>query len=232
MIITIDGPAGVGKSSIASYLAQRLNIMLLKSGFFYRALCLAIKDKLLNLPIQKLEYVFEAQTTEWQFLWQTIQGLKIHQESNDIFLNNNNITALLQTPEMDILTVELAKLPTIRNFINDLLRVQGENRDLIAEGRDMGTVVFPQAEYQFFLNASIKVRAERRYKQLQQQEYNFEELQMQMQHRDEIDQNRKESPLRASKNALVIDTSPLTLETVCQIILNTIGSDISCKAVL
>ncbi len=218
LVITIDGPAGVGKSSVSSYLAKELNLLLLKSGSFYRALGLALKADIAKLGLERLENIFEEQGLEWEELWQTIQAIKIYQDGEDILLNGEPVTALLQTPEMDILTPQISKIPVIRHFINNLLRLQAEHKDLIAEGRDMGSIVFPWAQYKFFLEASISVRALRRYQQLDINNLSLYELEQQIEIRDEIDRNKKEGTLKPAKNAHIIDTSRLTLKAVCQII--------------
>ncbi|MEM9424180.1 MAG: S1 RNA-binding domain-containing protein, partial [Spirochaetota bacterium] len=193
-------------------------ILLLKSGSFYRAISLGLKNAFPELSATCLENIFEAQGKEWQEIWQVIQAMDIRQEGEQILLNAKDVTALLQTPEMDILTPEVSKIPIIRHFVNELLRGHAGNHSFIAEGRDMGTVVFPQAECKFFLDASIEVRARRRYEQWGGRQTGLRELREQIQIRDEIDRGKKEGALRPAENAYIIDTSNLTLAAVCQII--------------
>ena len=239
MIITIDGPAGVGKSSVASFLARERQILLLKSGSFYRALCLGIRGYLEALPISQLNNIYEGRESQenkarWQDLWRAVQTVRIFQEGEKILLNGQDVTEKLQTPELDALTPILSKLPPVRHFINQMLRRHTESHSLIAEGRDMGTVVFPEAEFKFFLDASTSVRAQRRWQQLndeQRASLSFAELEQRICERDEIDRNKKEGALKPARSAQLIDTSNLTFEAVCQIIAGSLNNHIAPTAV-
>ncbi|WGK68679.1 (d)CMP kinase [Candidatus Haliotispira prima] len=232
MIITIDGPAGVGKSSVSGYLAKKENILLLKSGSFYRALSLGVKDELAALPSGDPETCYELRDKRWQRLWHRIQSVYIRQQDEQILLNGQDVTDRLGTPEMDFLTPLLSKLPPVRHFINNLLRSQAEGRSLIAEGRDMGTVVFPHARHKFFLEAGSGVRARRRWEQLHPKEQalrSLAEIENQISVRDKIDRNKKEGTLRAAENAHIIDTGSLTFEDVCQIIAGSLNNRNICN---
>ncbi len=228
MVITIDGPAGVGKSSVAAYLAREYQLLLLKSGSFYRALSLWVRNELSVLSAAELERAYHQRDSNWQQLWRKAQAADIYQQGEQILLGDREVNAQLQTPQLDVLTPRLSALPPVRHFINGLLRSQAEGRDLIAEGRDMGTVVFPEAEYKFFLDASIRVRAQRRWQQMNALG-NLNDLEQQIYHRDEIDRNKPEGALKASENACIIDTSNLTFAAVCQIIADSLNVPNACR---
>ena len=227
MVITIDGPAGVGKSSVSSYLAKQQNILLLQSGWFYRAVALALQSELEALPLGAIESSYKAQNQTWHEFQRKMEGLQICQRSEMLFLNGIDVSTKLQTSTLDALTPRLSKLPPVRHFVNRLLRSQAEGCSLIAEGRDMGTVVFVQAEHKFFLDAAVGVRAQRRWAQLGEAEragMSIRRLEQQLSERDEMDRNKPEGALKAAKDAYILDTGSLTFRAVCQIISDLIHS--------
>ena len=230
MVITIDGPAGVGKSSVSSYLAKQQNILLLKSGWFYRAVALALQGELEALPPGALERSYKAQNKEnqtWQELRHKMEDLQICQKDERLFLNGIDVSTKLQTAALDTLTPQLSGFPPVRDFVNRLLCSQAEGCSLIAEGRDMGTVVFVQAEHKFFLDAAVGVRAQRRWAQLNETErtgLSLKAVEQKLFERDEMDRNKPEGALRIPENAHILDTGSLTFEAVCQIISGLIHS--------
>ncbi|MCQ2587294.1 MAG: (d)CMP kinase, partial [Treponema sp.] len=209
MIVAIDGPAGTGKSTIASILAEKLNIVFLNSGGFYRTLTLAIIENNIdysdeNLTIefckkQKIEY-----TKESHFI---LNGVDVTSHLHDDIVSNN--------------AAQVSAIVPIRHLVNDLMREITKSLSIVCEGRDMTTVVFPMAEYKFYLDASVEVRANRRFAQ-GVSDMTFEEIRDSIAKRDEIDRNKKEGSLRVADDAMYIDTSNLTIEQVCGIILNKI----------
>ena len=208
-VLTIDGPSGVGKGTVANIMAHELNWNLLDSGAIYRAFALAASkrniqidntDELLKLA-SNLDLRFESDPSNNQL---------------SIYLDNSEVSAELRTEKTAELASKFAMIGPLRESL--LLRQQKFKQPpgLVADGRDMGTVVFEDAPFKVFLTANVEERAQRRLKQLQDKgiagilSQTLEEVQK----RDERDASRKHSPLKPSKDALVIDTSNLTINEV------------------
>ncbi|OCC14927.1 Cytidylate kinase [Dissulfuribacter thermophilus] len=202
-VIAIDGPAGSGKSTIARLLAERLDFQYLDTGAMYRAVALAVHRK--NLDPNDEESVRKLLPT-----------LSIDLRGDRTFLNAEDVSHLIRTPEIDLLASTVSKLPCVREFLTKLQRDFAEGRDIVAEGRDMGTVVFPEAPYKFFLTASPEERARRRKKQLETQgeKVLYETILYQIKSRDKQDSGRSIAPLKVAKNAVVVDTTGKTIEEV------------------
>jgi len=204
VIITIDGPAGSGKSSVAKMVAQRLGFAYLDSGAIYRAVALYLLQK--GIPPDD-----EAQIEE------SLKGMNIHiKDLQRIYVNGNDVTMAIRSPQVDEVVSSYAALPVVRRRLFSLQRDLRDDRDLIAEGRDMGTVVFPDADLKIFLKADARTRAIRRWKELMERgvDISFDDVYYQIVQRDEKDANRKLSPLMPAKDAIILDTSELTLEEV------------------
>ena len=210
MIIAIDGPAGTGKSTIAKMLAEKLNITFLNSGGFYRALTIAILDA-------GVDYKDEAATLEFC----KKQKLEYTKESHFI-LNGNDVTAHLHDDRVAKNVAQVSAIIPLRHYVNELMREITKSLSIVCEGRDMTTVVFPNAEYKVYLDASAAVRARRRFDQ-GVSNMTLEEIQRSIEERDEIDRNKKEGALKIAPDALYIDTSNLTIDNVCEIILKQIS---------
>lgn len=210
MIIAIDGPAGTGKSTIASILAEKLNITFLNSGGFYRTLTIAILDA-------GIDYSDEEKTVEFC----KKQKIEYTKESHFI-LNGTDVTAHLHDDRVAKNVAQISAIVPIRHLVNDLMREITKSLSIVCEGRDMTTVVFPNAEYKVYLDASADVRAKRRFDQ-GVSSLSFEEIKQSIIERDEIDKNKKEGALKIAPDALYIDTSTLTIDNVCEIILKQIS---------
>lgn len=210
MIIAIDGPAGTGKSTIAKMLADKLNITFLNSGGFYRTLTLAVldagvdyKDEKATLDFckkQKIEY-----TKEGHFI---LNGTDVTEHLHDDRVTNN--------------ASQVSSIVEIRHLVNDIMREITKSLSIVCEGRDMTTVVFPMAECKVYLDASAEVRAKRRFDQ-GVSDMTLEEIKESIIKRDEMDKNKKEGSLKIAPDALYIDTSNLTIDNVCAIILKQIS---------
>ncbi len=209
MIVAIDGPAGTGKSTIAQMLAKELDIVFLNSGGFYRTLTLAVLEN-------GIDYSDEVATVEFC----KKQKIEYTKDSHFI-LNGTDVTAHLHDDKVSNNAAQVSAIVEIRHLVNDLMRQITKSLSIVCEGRDMTTVVFPMAEYKIYLDASVEVRAKRRFDQ-GVSDMTFEEIKESIAKRDEIDRNKKEGALRIAENALYIDTSNLTIEDVCAIILNKI----------
>jgi cytidylate kinase/small subunit ribosomal protein S1 len=210
MIIAIDGPAGTGKSTIASMLAEKLNITFLNSGGFYRAFTIAILDA-------GIDYSDEEKTVECC----KKQNLEYTKESHFI-LNETDVTAHLHDDRVAKNVAQVSAIVPLRHLVNDLMRTITKSLDIVCEGRDMTTVVFPNADVKVFLDASAEVRAKRRFDQ-GVSDMTLEEIKESIEKRDEIDRNKKEGALKIAPDALYIDTSTLTIDNVCAIILKQIS---------
>ena len=208
MVIAIDGPAGTGKSTIAHLIAEKLGITYLNSGSFYRAITLAalengidVKDESALLAFakkQRLDYV-----------------------NARLVLNGVDVEDKLHSDAVDAGVSGVSSVVEIRHLVNARLREITKSQSIICEGRDMTTVVFPNAEYKFYLDASIDVQAERRFKQ-GVSNLSLEEIKEAIRKRDEMDKNKAEGALKMAEDAIYLDTSLLTIKDVCEIILGKI----------
>ncbi len=210
MIIAIDGPAGTGKSTIASMIAEKLNITFLNSGGFYRTFTIALLDAGID---------YSDEETVMDFC--RAQKIEYTKESHFI-LNGNDVTAHLHDDRVAKNVAQVSAIIPLRHYVNELMREITKSLSIVCEGRDMTTVVFPNAEYKVYLDASAAVRARRRFDQ-GVSNMTLEEIQRSIEERDEIDRNKKEGALKIAPDALYIDTSNLTIDNVCEIILKQIS---------
>ena len=210
-LITIDGPAGSGKGTIAKQLSQELKLNYLDSGAIYRILGFHLKEN--NIPIENDALVKER-----------IQNAKIQFIEDTIYLNDRDVTDVIRTESIAKMASLIAAKKTVRESILDLQRSFLQKPGLVAEGRDMGTVVFPEAKHKFFLTATVEERASRRYKQLISKGFDVSiaDLVVEIQERDFRDTNRTISPLVPATNAVIIDTTELSPSQVIEFILGDI----------
>jgi cytidylate kinase len=210
-LITIDGPAGSGKGTIAKQLSQELKLNYLDSGAIYRILGFHLKEN--NIPIENDALVKER-----------IQKAKIQFIEDTIYLNDRDVTDAIRTESIAKMASLIAAKKTVRESILDLQRSFLQKPGLVAEGRDMGTVVFPEAKHKFFLTATVEERAIRRYKQLISKGFDVSmaDLVVEIQERDFRDTNRTISPLVPAANAVIIDTTELSPSQVIEFILGDI----------
>ena len=208
MIITIDGPAGVGKGTIAKIISKSLGFKYLDSGAMYRALALfadlngvsdndsdRLKKILIDLHIQFIE----------------------DKEGERVLLNTDDVTEDIRTNEISTLASKFAANDIVRKILREMQRRMIKDKDFIAEGRDMGTYVFPDAEYKFYLDADLKIRAKRRADQLKEIlgiNMNEENVAKEISNRDNLDMTRESCPLPPAADAVIIDTSNMTIDEV------------------
>lgn len=208
MVIAIDGPAGTGKSTVASLIAKKLDITFLNSGSFYRALTLALLEA--NVDINDSNAVIEF-----------CKKQKLDYVNSRLILNGIDVEDRLHEDKVSAHVSPVSAIPEVRHIVNDRLHEIVKSLSIVCEGRDMTTVVFPDADYKFYLDASIDVQALRRYKQ-GVSSLSLEEIKDAIIKRDALDKNKPEGSLKIAPDAVYIDTSDLTIEDVCAIIINKI----------
>ena len=209
-VITIDGPSGAGKGTIAQMLALELDWNILDSGALYRTLAYFMKENTINLEN------FEENQNLLKERFRVSFDPGTPGEPVKVMFENKDITSIVRTEEMAKLTSTLAAEPLIREFIKPCQRDFMKLPGLIADGRDMGTVIFPEAKHKIFLTASVEERAKRRQTQLKRQglEVNMRSLLQELKERDRKDTEREHSPLIPAEDSVLIDTSNLKPEGV------------------
>lgn len=207
-VIAIDGPSASGKGTVAQLVAQKLGYHYLDSGALYRIVALAGK---------KLGIAWGDEMA----LAKMASGLEIRFENGEIYLNGETVTSDVRTEEMSRGASEVAVHPEVRRALVDLQRSFRKAPGLVADGRDMGSVIFPDAKTKIFLTASAEVRAQRRYKQLMEKgnNANLDDILHDLQMRDARDRERKVAPLQQCEDAELLDTDHLTIEQVVQMAL-------------
>lgn len=217
IIIAIDGFAGCGKSTTAQQVAQNLDYVYITTGAMYRATTLYLLSE--NIPFD----------TENEEMKKALKEMRIELRVDDIskvaetYLNGKHVEKELRTPAVSSKVSQVSVYPSVRKEMVRQQRMIGEHGGIVMDGRDIGTVVFPYADLKIFMRAEVGVRAERRLEELRANgiEISLEEVVENLKERDRIDTSRKESPLKQAEDAIVIDTTYLTIaeqvEQVCQL---------------
>ncbi len=211
MIITIDGPAGTGKSTTAQMLADEIGFTYFDTGALYRAISWQILDlKILYQDEEALSKLLEA----FSFRIRSVEGEKHY------FVGNTDVTKAIRTKEVTAIVSEVAALKMVRDALKPIQTNVSKEIDVVFEGRDLGTVVFPHAHLKFFLTARAEIRAKRRYRELVQkfpeQTFFYEVILKEILERDASDTDREHAPLKQAEDAVLIDTSDLTIEETSQ----------------
>lgn len=208
MVVTIDGPAGAGKTSVSKLLAQRLGYRYIDTGALYRGIALAAHEAGIASDDDKaLAHLCQSLFLDF---FKSPDGLRL-------MLNERDITDLIRTPQVTMMASAVSARPVVRDYLLEIQRTMGAGKSVVLEGRDMGTVVFPDAEMKFFLDADPKLRARRRFKELQAKDGNsicLQDVEKDMQLRDKNDSSRSVAPLKPAEDAIRIDSTQLTIEQV------------------
>ncbi len=215
-LIAIDGPVGAGKSTVAKITAKKLNIIYVDTGAMYRAVGLYVTRK--GLDTKKSEDVNSV-------LGEINLDVKLSNEGQMIFLNGEDVTKLIRTPEISMAASNVSAIPEVRVKLVDMQRKLAETKSVIMDGRDIGTVVLPNATTKIYLNAELDERADRRYKELikKGQDVTFEDVKADIVKRDTNDMSRAVSPLKKADDAIELDTTGLTLEEVVDKVIDIIN---------
>lgn len=202
-VIAIDGPAGAGKSTVAKRVAEELGISYLDTGALYRALAFYLDRR--GISPEASEELHKA------LLHVVVDTIGSH-----VYLNGEDVSSLIRTPAVDKIASVYSALPIVREKLLSLQREQALKGGLVADGRDMGTVVFPFAPVKIFLTAQAEVRAKRRYEELAARgvSVEFQKLLEEIRQRDEADANRAVAPLKQAEDAYLLDSSEMSIDEV------------------
>jgi len=208
-VITVDGPVGAGKSTVSRALAGRLSYIYLDTGALYRAVAYTVakegispdNENHLSNIIGRTKIVF-----------------KNVEDRLRVFVNNEDVTEKIRTEEIGLLASKVSAIPLVRNKLLSIQREDREEGGIVAEGRDMGTVVFPDADFKFFLDASVEERVKRRYDELVMRGINsdYQQVERDLLIRDRQDRERKAAPLQTPRDAIIIDSTDMTASEVVE----------------
>lgn len=209
LIVTVDGPAGAGKSTVSKILAQRLSYIYLDTGALYRAVAY-------KLLVEDIAPDNEKALSE--LLVRVNISLKNMNGKLNVFVDDENVTEKIRNETIGLLASRVSAIAVVRSSLFSLQRDVGIRGGIIAEGRDMGTVVFPDADYRFYLEASVDVRAERRYNELRTRgnKVDYQEVKRDLIVRDRQDREREVAPLKVFDGAVMIDSTHMTVSEVVE----------------
>lgn len=212
--IAIDGPSGAGKSTMAKLISKELGILYLDTGAMYRAVALkAIKKGIDTKDIFAVAEIAADIDIKVDY----------HNEQQTIYLDGEDVTGDIRTPEVTVGSSDVAVVPEVRKKMVELQQEIAKTNSVVMDGRDIGTHVLPDATVKIFLTATAGDRVKRRFDELKEKgklKQTFEELKLEMEYRDQNDSNRKASPLKKADDAILIDTTGLTIEESVKIILD------------
>ncbi len=224
IVIAVDGYAACGKSTLAKALAKKLNYIYVDSGAMYRTVTLyCLQNKVATDDAQAVEEVLPNIHITFQYDTDT--------DAAQTYLNGKNVERLIRSKQVSDTVSRVSVHKAVRHFLVQQQQAFGRNKGITMDGRDIGTVVFPDAELKIFVTANLAVRTQRRYEELQHKGIHMSEAEIahNLQERDHIDSTRKESPLRQAKDAIVIDNSHLSrseqLNLVLEMVADLVGSN-------
>jgi len=210
--IAIDGPAGSGKSTVAKQLAKRLDMLYVDTGAMYRAITYRVINSGISVKDEKK-------------VLEIARAADVVFKDTGIYLDGKDVTKEIRSPLVDQWVSQVSKIPGLRKLMVSVQRKMAENHEVVMDGRDIGTVVLPDAKFKFYLTASIDERAKRRYKDLSQNNsrINLEQVKAEIKRRDLLDSEREHAPLRAADDAVVIDTTGKGVQAVLKEIMDVVG---------
>lgn len=222
-VVTIDGPAAAGKSTTARALAERLGVRVLDTGAFYRAIA---------LKVLREGVVIEDSAAVAALAGQSVIDFAGSPSRAHVFLDGADVTDAIRTPEVSEAASRVAAIPDVRRLLVAWQRAMAEAGPLVGEGRDLGTVVFPDADVKVFLDADVETRAQRRCRELQARglAVSLEAVREDLARRDERDRTRADSPLRPADGAVVVDTSGLDMASQLEAVLVVVRAHPRCPA--
>jgi len=206
-VVAIDGGAGSGKSTTARAVARRLKFFYLDTGAMYRA-----------ATLKYLQQKPHAQSVDMKTVYDVIQNTEIdlRQQNADVmvYLDGKDVTLAIRTPDVSSFVSQVSAIPEIRTWMVEKQRDVAQGKRIVCEGRDIGTVVFPDAQVKVFMEADLEVRAERRKKELHEKDIDtdLKKVVENLKFRDEYDSSREHSPLKKATDAVIVDTTHLTIE--------------------
>jgi cytidylate kinase len=206
MVIAVDGPAGAGKSSVAKIVAEKLQLEYVDSGAIYRSIAKIILDS--KIKIEEYEKIIEI-----------LPELKIELFEKRVFVNGKDFTDSIRGNEVSLIVSPLSGIIPVRKKVNAFLNEYSLGKSIIMDGRDIGTVVFPNADYKFYLDASVEIRAKRRFDE-KTLKLSLEDIKREIMKRDENDKNKEFGALKIAKDAVYIDTTGFTKDEVVEKILS------------
>ena len=209
--VAIDGPAGAGKSTIAKLVAKEKGYIYVDTGAMYRGLAIHFIKR--GLKAEDIKGIVEAcKDAEVSIVYEN--------DVQQIYLNGENVTAMLRTEEVGNMASKTSAIPAVREKLLELQRTLAREKDVIMDGRDIGTNILPNADVKIYLTASVETRATRRYKELLEKGENcvYEEIAQDIKERDERDMNREIAPLKQAEDAILVDSSEMTIEEVVKTI--------------
>ena len=218
-VVTIDGPAGAGKSSVAKEAASRLGIKYLDTGAIYRAIALIL-------------YESEVRPVDDYIMREALDKIKIELRGREVLVNGFDVAGEIRTPMVDELASIYSAVPSVRRALLGLQKEQKNHGSIIAEGRDVGSVVFPDAKVKFFLTASPEARAKRRYSERisNGKDADYDQILQSIIERDKNDSSREVSPLTVPDGAIYLDTSDMTQEDAVNFIIEKVKEALANEA--
>lgn len=212
--IAIDGPASSGKSSVAKLVAERLGYTYIDTGAMYRGVTLAVLDQKIDI-------------NDSMAVQDLLKTIEIHfqrtQDGQDLYVNGKNVSRDIRSQEVTDFVSEVSAIEAVRHHLVQMQQAMAKDTDVVMDGRDIGTVVLPDANYKFFFTASPEVRAQRRYEENMAKgisSQSLEEIKQAIIARDHYDSNREISPLKQAEDAIAVDTSHMSLNQVVDYVIN------------
>lgn len=213
MIIAIDGPSGAGKSTVAKLLSKKLDFEYIDTGAMYRAFAYKFYRNNIDISEENVNKV--------------LLETDIDYNKSNVYLDGENVEDCIRNEQISILASEISKIQSVREKLVNIQRKIASSKNIVIDGRDVTTVVFPNAEFKFYITASAQTRSKRRYQELisKGENVSIEEILEDINKRDHNDMTRKISPLKIADNAIVIDTSDLSIEEVTEELVNIIRGE-------